>query len=97
VACVAPVEEHRGRITKEEILEFLRPRVAKWQLPDDVVFIEAVPKTSVGKFNKRALREQLRDCAGAGSKGKRPVQLSPANGTLVRRPDSLARALMYNH
>jgi fatty-acyl-CoA synthase len=60
VACVAPVEEHRGRITKEEILEVLRPRVAKWQLPDDVVFIEAVPKTSVGKFNKRALRERLK-------------------------------------
>jgi hypothetical protein len=32
---VAPVEEYRERITKEEILEFLRPRVAKWQLPDD--------------------------------------------------------------
>jgi fatty-acyl-CoA synthase len=55
VACVAPVEEHRKRITREEILEFLRTRVAKWQLPDDVVFIEAVPKTSIGKFNKRAL------------------------------------------
>ena len=54
--------EHRGPlITKQEILDFLAQRVAKWWLPDDVVFIDAVPKTSVGKFNKRALREQFKD------------------------------------
>ena len=47
--------------SKQEILDFLAGRVAKWWLPDDVVFIEAVPKTSVGKFNKRALREQFKD------------------------------------
>lgn len=61
IACVAAVAEHRGTVTKEEILDYLRPHVAKWWLPDDVVFIEAVPKTSVGKFNKRALRAQFED------------------------------------
>jgi fatty-acyl-CoA synthase len=61
VACIAPLPEYKDRITKEEILEFLRPKVAKWWLPDDVVFIESVPKTSVGKFNKRALREHFKD------------------------------------
>jgi acyl-CoA synthetase (AMP-forming)/AMP-acid ligase II len=61
LACIAPHPQHQGQITKEEILEFLSSRVAKWWLPDDVVFIEAVPKTSVGKFNKRALREQFHD------------------------------------
>jgi fatty-acyl-CoA synthase len=61
LACVAPLEQYRGNITKEEILEFLSERVARWWLPDDVVFLEAVPKTSVGKFNKRALREQFQD------------------------------------
>ena len=61
LACVAPLPEHRATITKEEIIEYLRPHVAKWWLPDDVVFIEAVPKTSVGKFNKRALRQQFAD------------------------------------
>ncbi len=40
LACVAA----REALTKEEILDFLRPLVAKWWLPDDVVFIEAVPK-----------------------------------------------------
>ena len=57
----AVAEQHRGNITKQEILDFLAARVAKWWLPDDIVFIEAVPKTSVGKFNKRALREQFKD------------------------------------
>jgi fatty-acyl-CoA synthase len=33
--------------------------VAKWWLPDDVVFIEEVPKTSVGKFWKKALRDRF--------------------------------------
>jgi fatty-acyl-CoA synthase len=61
LACVAPLPEYRNQISKQEILDFLAPRVAKWWLPDDVVFIEAVPKTSVGKFNKRALREQFKD------------------------------------
>jgi fatty-acyl-CoA synthase len=61
LACVAPRPEYRDQITKQEILDFLASRVAKWWLPDDVVFIEAVPKTSVGKFNKRALREQFKD------------------------------------
>ena len=61
VACVAPLPDYRHQITKDEILDFLRPQVAKWWLPDDVVFIEAAPKTSVGKYNKRALREQFKD------------------------------------
>ena len=61
VACIALAPQHRGQVTKEEILDFLKDRVAKWWLPDDVIFVDAVPKTSVGKFNKRALREQFKD------------------------------------
>ena len=68
LACVAPLAQHRGQITKEEILEFLAGRVAKWWLPDDIVFLEAVPKTSVGKFNKRALREQFQDYVLPGNR-----------------------------
>ncbi|MBI1759188.1 MAG: long-chain fatty acid--CoA ligase [Actinobacteria bacterium] len=45
--------------TKEELIEFLTPRVAKWWLPDDVVFIDEVPKTSVGKFSKKDLRTRF--------------------------------------
>ena len=47
--------------TKAELLEFLAPRVAKWWLPDDVVFIDEVPKTSVGKFSKKDLRARFAD------------------------------------
>jgi fatty-acyl-CoA synthase len=47
--------------TKEELVEFLTPRVAKWWLPDDVVFIDEVPKTSVGKFSKKDLRTRFAD------------------------------------
>ncbi len=56
----------REQCTKEEILDFLSTRVAKWWMPDDVQFIDAVPKTSVGKFNKRALRERFRDYVAGG-------------------------------
>lgn len=61
LACIVPAPGQADSLTKAEILEFLAPKVAKWWLPDDIVFIEAVPKTSVGKFNKRALRERFKD------------------------------------
>jgi len=48
-------------VTKDEILEFLTGRVAKWWLPDDVVIVDEIPKTSVGKFSKKTLREQFAD------------------------------------
>jgi fatty-acyl-CoA synthase len=47
--------------TPQELIEHLRPRVAKWWLPDELAFIAEVPKTSVGKFDKKALRAQLQD------------------------------------
>ena len=47
--------------TKEDILGFLSGRVAKWWLPDDVAFIDEVPKTSVGKFSKKDLRARFAD------------------------------------
>ncbi len=58
---VVPRPEFKEDLTKEELLEFLRPRFAKWWLPDDIVFVEAIPKTSVGKFDKKVLREQFKD------------------------------------
>ncbi|MBV9282999.1 MAG: long-chain fatty acid--CoA ligase [Acidimicrobiia bacterium] len=57
LACVVPAPGEE--LTKEEVIEFLTPRVAKWWLPDDVVFIEEVPKTSVGKFSKKDLRDRF--------------------------------------
>ncbi len=49
-----------------DLLEHLRPRVASWWLPDEFAFISQVPKTSVGKFDKKALRHSLEDGTLAG-------------------------------
>jgi acyl-CoA synthetase (AMP-forming)/AMP-acid ligase II len=46
------------QITREELLEFLTPRMAKWWLPDDVVFVDEMPMTATGKILKAKLREQ---------------------------------------
>jgi fatty-acyl-CoA synthase len=61
LACV--VLKPGQQATRDELIEFLRPQVAKWCLPDDVVFVEEIPKTSVGKFNKRVLREDFKGYA----------------------------------
>jgi fatty-acyl-CoA synthase len=58
LAFVVAKPDFTGQITKEEIIDYLRPHVAKWWLPDDVVFVDAIPKTSVGKFDKKVLRSQ---------------------------------------
>ena len=61
VAVVVLKEEYRGKVTEEELKEFLKPKFAKWWLPDRIIFVEEIPKTSTGKFMKRAIREQLKD------------------------------------
>jgi fatty-acyl-CoA synthase len=48
-------------IDREELLGFLRDKVAKWWLPDDVVFVESLPHTATGKLSKLTLRQQLKD------------------------------------
>jgi len=57
LACVVLKKEARGKVKEEDIIEFLKDKVVKWWLPDKVIFIEEVPKTSVGKFDKKRLRE----------------------------------------
>jgi fatty-acyl-CoA synthase len=49
------------RATEAELRNFLATAFAKWQLPDAFVFLDAIPRTSVGKFKKIALREQFAD------------------------------------
>lgn len=59
IAVVVLKEKYKEQVSKEDIIEFIQPQFAKWWIPDDVIFVDEVPKTSVGKFLKRALREQL--------------------------------------
>jgi fatty-acyl-CoA synthase len=47
----------------EELRDFLSTRVAKWWLPERWAFVETVPKTSVGKFDKKVLRAQYAEDA----------------------------------
>jgi fatty-acyl-CoA synthase len=69
LACV--VVRPGKTLTAEEVRAHLRPLVPRWWVPDAVEFIDEVPKTSVGKFSKRTLRERfagyrLPDAAEAG-------------------------------
>jgi fatty-acyl-CoA synthase len=57
LACV--VVKDGEQLTREDVLEYLRARLDKRQVPDDVVFIDEVPKTSVGKFSKKTLRDKF--------------------------------------
>lgn len=57
LACVV-LKEH-ATVTKGELIDFLADQFAKWWLPDDIVFLDEIPKTSVGKFLKAKLRENL--------------------------------------
>jgi fatty-acyl-CoA synthase len=61
LACVVPRQGKAGEISRESIRAFLKGRVADWWLPDDVVVLDSVPKTSVGKFDKKVLRERFKD------------------------------------
>ncbi len=57
LACV--VRREGSSVSAAELREHLVDRVAKWWIPDQFAFIEEVPKTSVGKFDKKRLRAQL--------------------------------------
>lgn len=61
LACVVAKPEFKDSITKEELLESLQHQFHKTWVPDDIIFIDEVPKTSVGKFLKAKLREDLKE------------------------------------
>jgi len=58
---VAVVKKPGAQVTKEELLKFYDGKIAKWQVPDDVVFVESIPLGATGKMLKTRLREQLKD------------------------------------
>ncbi|GAA4547202.1 long-chain fatty acid--CoA ligase [Pseudonocardia xishanensis] len=57
LACV--VVKHGHELGRQDVLDFLGERLERWQVPDDVVFLDRIPKTSVGKFNKVTLRDRF--------------------------------------
>ncbi len=55
------VKKKDAQVTREEILKYFDGKVAKWWMPDDVVFVEQLPHTATGKLLKTKLREEFKD------------------------------------
>jgi fatty-acyl-CoA synthase len=55
------VKKPGAEVTREELLRYYEGRIAKWWLPDDVVFVEQLPHTATGKLSKMTLRERFKD------------------------------------
>jgi acyl-CoA synthetase (AMP-forming)/AMP-acid ligase II len=55
------VKHKDAQVTKKEILDYMRGKVAKWQVPDDVVFVDQLPHTATGKLLKTQLREEFKN------------------------------------
>ncbi|MEY4294755.1 MAG: hypothetical protein RLY82_443, partial [Pseudomonadota bacterium] len=58
---IAVVKKPDAQVTRDELLQFFDGKTAKWQIPDDVVFVDAIPLGATGKMQKMKLREQLKD------------------------------------
>ena len=58
LACVVPRDPS---LTRDQVTGFLKGKIADWWIPDDVVFLSEIPKTSVGKFDKKVLRDRFKD------------------------------------
>jgi fatty-acyl-CoA synthase len=50
-----------AQVTREELIRFYEGKVAKWWIPDDVVFVDAIPLGATGKMQKNKLRDQFKD------------------------------------
>jgi 3-(methylthio)propionyl---CoA ligase len=55
------VKKPGAQVEREEVLGFFEGKIAKWQVPDDVIFVDAIPIGATGKMLKNRLREQLKD------------------------------------
>jgi len=58
---VVVVKKPGADVSREDLLAFYEGRTAKWQIPDDVVFVDAIPLGGTGKMQKTKLRETLQD------------------------------------
>jgi fatty-acyl-CoA synthase len=57
---VIVVKKPGGDVSREDLLKFYEGKTAKWQIPDDVVFVDSIPLGATGKMLKTKLREQLK-------------------------------------
>jgi fatty-acyl-CoA synthase len=64
LALVVLRKEAAGEVSEDDIREHLSKTFAKWQLPDKVLFVDQIPKTSVGKLDKKVIRTENKDVYG---------------------------------
>ena len=60
---VVAIRKPGATVTREELLKFFEGKIAKWWMPDDVVFVEQLPHTATGKLSKLTLRKEMKDYA----------------------------------
>ncbi|HXJ10069.1 MAG TPA: 3-(methylthio)propionyl-CoA ligase, partial [Burkholderiales bacterium] len=58
---VVVVKKPGAEVSRDELLKFYQGKIAKWWMPDDVVFVSELPHTATGKLSKLTLRQQLKD------------------------------------
>jgi 3-(methylthio)propionyl---CoA ligase len=58
---VVAVKKQGAQVTRDELLAFYQGKVAKWMVPDDVVFVAELPHTATGKLSKLTLRQRMQD------------------------------------
>jgi len=66
IALISPKEEYKGKVSEGELREYMMKfveegKIAKWWIPDKFIFVDDIPKTSVGKYDKKVLRPKYRD------------------------------------
>jgi len=52
------IESQAERLDKEAVYQFLTDKIAKWWMPDDIIFVDQLPHTATGKLQKRTLRDE---------------------------------------
>jgi fatty-acyl-CoA synthase len=55
------VKKPGAEVSRDQLIDHLRGRIAKWWLPDDVAFVDEIPHTATGKISKLTLRQRFKD------------------------------------
>ncbi len=55
------VKKPNAQVTRDELLGYFEGKIAKWQIPDDVAFVDELPHTATGKIQKLKLRDQFKE------------------------------------
>ncbi|MHA2073675.1 MAG: AMP-binding enzyme, partial [Candidatus Hodarchaeales archaeon] len=61
LALVVVRDEFKTKVTKEEIKKYLAKKFARWQLPEEILFVNRILKTGVGKIDKKTIRTEYKD------------------------------------